>query len=43
MEIEDEEFFESAIDNFSEMMEYIVQRNLYTGFTGILLVRCGLG
>ena len=28
-EIEDEEFLESAIDNFSEMMGYIVQGNLY--------------
>jgi hypothetical protein len=41
-EIDDTEFFKFAIENFSEMMGYIVQGNLNTGFTRILLVRCGL-
>jgi hypothetical protein len=36
-EIDDPEFLEFTVENFSEMMGYIVQGNLNTGFTKILL------
>ena len=42
-EIEDEEFFDFAIDNLEELLSYIAQGNLNIRYTGILLVRCGLG